>query len=204
MAAASTKLEERKTIAHYGLRRETDFVAPLSVSFINPYADPGASAQRSWAGFKIRYPLDNMVEEINSNIGDERITPMRYRDIMVDNYLAAGGDLKTWRYIGVKGIINAPTITLIEQTFKQTGGDMFEAGSAEFLPSVDGFLKTAHSSPFTRGVLRLLEEYKEETGHAKIKRFVFTSTGCGGTNAELHIMIELCRPGEDGYVDESK
>ncbi|KAI0911736.1 hypothetical protein F4823DRAFT_271277 [Ustulina deusta] len=89
---------------------------------------------------------------LGDEMSAERRTSMRYRDMMVDNYLAAGGDLKTWRCIGTNGISNEPTSFLIEECFLERGGDFTQPGSVEFLPNDEEFASVTLGNPFTRGI----------------------------------------------------
>ncbi|GAP83700.2 hypothetical protein SAMD00023353_0500930 [Rosellinia necatrix] len=141
-------------------------------------------------------------------IGAERTTSMRYRDMMVDNYLAGGGDLKTWKYIGVERIVHRGTRIMIEGYFHQDS-NLFSAGGAlELRPSDSEFACMALKNPFTRGIQRLLREYESEVANARIRRVIFISMGVVNdfslhpeSNPMLNMVVELCRPGEDGYPD---
>ena len=140
-------------------------------------------------------------------IGAKRYTPMHYRDMMVDNYLTAGGDLRTWQYIGTNSIVNKPTRKLFEDVFQSRGIDSTQSGSVEFLPSDKRFADIMIANPFTRGIQGLLQKYERQMGNAKVKRLVFISDRVHrpflrGPKPEYNLVVELCRPGEDGYPNK--
>ncbi|KAI1825434.1 hypothetical protein F4861DRAFT_199754 [Xylaria intraflava] len=226
MADTNPRPTGRQTIGDYSLVRRTSYFSYLTVDFMSRYVDPDGSAKDSWVGFAVEdtrylnlntyavspqlnaYVTMSVFLTYGDDIGDRRITPMRYRDMMVDNYLAAGGDLKTWRYIGVHSIVHNPTVKLIEKSFRETRGGILEASTMEYTPDTPGFQDVAYLNPFTRGIMNLLQQYKEETGRAKVKRFIFVSMGLPQNGVgwdlgpELHMLVELCRPGEEGYDGE--
>ncbi|KAI2642154.1 hypothetical protein GGS21DRAFT_487011 [Xylaria nigripes] len=227
---SSTSSTERKTVAQYGLTRKADrsFDDTL-VDFMDPYVDASEEARKSWRSFRICDPYGEIVEELDTyavsprlrayvtlsvflsmgtGTNAKRLSPMRHREMMVDNYRAAGGDLKTWRYIGVMEIVNEETVAVIAEAFKNAGSHVNHAGSVECEPKSEFYLQVIHRSPFTQGVLNLLRDYKEEMGHAKIKKVIFITVGLQlmdtffHTRPEVHMVIELCRPGDEGYAGE--
>ncbi|KAI1195268.1 hypothetical protein F5X97DRAFT_326640 [Nemania serpens] len=137
-----------------------------------------------------------------------RLTPMRYRDMMLDSYLDAGGDLKKWRYIGVKSVMNGKAHASAVKCFRRAGKDFTQAGSVEVLPNDEESYSAALANPFTGGVRRLLGQHEKEMGYARMKRIIFISMGAmprvmiGIGNPLIHLVIELCRPGDDGYPDD--
>ncbi|KAI0868363.1 hypothetical protein GGS24DRAFT_217713 [Hypoxylon argillaceum] len=214
----------RQTISDFNLVRDIDKYATREVDFIEPYIEAisKGTSRASWAGYSVSDPDRELCYYIVSTslkayvteavfltegdeIDAERITLMRYRDMIVDNYLAAGGDLSTLRYIATKGIVNITTRGAFMLCFIKAGTDFTRAGTVEFLPTDAGFDSAIMSNPFTRGIQALLRQYEKEMGGAKIKKFIFISMGLSPTGAMtvnspvLHLVVEVCRPGDDGY-----
>ncbi|KAI0539377.1 hypothetical protein GGR58DRAFT_238036 [Xylaria digitata] len=220
MTDTASETATRPTISDFLLARAESCVEPKSLRFMNPYTNPkGKDDSTSWESFGVfdgkiplnyyvvspslkAYVTEYIVLTDGEAIGASRLTRMRHRDMMVDNYLAAGGDLKTWRYIGFYEIQNKPTRDLIEKSFRDAGKDFTQRGSIEFLPRDSEFTNVASGNPFTRGILSLLNKYEKDMGKAKIKRFIFISSGgniLGVVNPKLYLVVELCRPGDNGY-----
>ncbi|KAI3327936.1 hypothetical protein HD806DRAFT_343344 [Xylariaceae sp. AK1471] len=220
---------QRKTIQSYGLTREVSTLEPGDVAFMKRYTDPNGDPGyfESWAPYKVSDSIDGLNWYAISNslnayvtlaiqltsgeeIGDPRLTPMRYRDMMVDNILAAGGDLKTLRYIGTHGIINATTRDAARDAFREADRDLANPGSVEILSDYEGFAEATMCNPFTRGIQHILWEYKTSMGDARIKRFIFISEGLKSGEytmtdfkPTLHLVTELWRPGDDGYPENT-
>ncbi|KAI1753175.1 hypothetical protein F4782DRAFT_101001 [Xylaria castorea] len=213
----------RRTILDYGLLRFDLHVDRADLEFIEPYANPTGSLDPAWAGFSVETET-NMISNLcavstslnayittavfltlSENIGANRLTPMRLREMIVDTYLAAGGDLKTLRFVGTKSIINTVTRNQIEWLFRRVGRGFTRPGSVEFQSGHEEFISDVLGNPFTRCVHSLLRHHEIETGFAKIKRFIFLSKGLqpgdwvNDEQPELSLVIELCRPGDDGY-----
>ncbi|KAI8634331.1 hypothetical protein F5Y19DRAFT_208727 [Xylariaceae sp. FL1651] len=223
MADTNKGSSQRTTIEQHGLMRQSVPHYAQDTSFMERFIDTGSHAKynTSWSTFRINDVKGEMlnwyavspslqayvtmcVGLVNGDqVDDERITLMRYRDMIVDNYLAAGGNLETLRYIGTKSIINEPSRLAIENIHSQAGEDFSRAGVVEFLPREKEFLDT---DPFARGIQSLVLHYANDTGGARVKRFIFISEGLklGMTspdlfNPSLHMVVELCRPGDEGY-----
>ncbi|CAJ2504334.1 Uu.00g117280.m01.CDS01 [Anthostomella pinea] len=130
-----------------------------------------------------------------------RLTEMRLHDMVVDNYLAAGGDLKTLRLVGVSLVKSTAAYHSIKKAFEDAGMTFLSEDFVEIKPGEPNFEELAKGNPFTRSLLTLLRLYKEETGHAFIKRIVFISAGYDGPTdpipigqPELYMVTELGRP----------
>ncbi|KAJ3574367.1 hypothetical protein NPX13_g4385 [Xylaria arbuscula] len=213
----------RQVVEFYGLNREN---FPLQAGssetkFMEPFTGPSKNAEYSsyrihivngasmlnW--YLISVSLHSYITMYvdltrNETIGSERCSIMKYRDMMVDNYLNAGGDLRTWRYIGVNGITNRVTHHLVTELFQARGGDIRKPFSVEVAPGDKEFADVMVGNPFTRGIQGLLRQYEKEMGHARIKRFVFMTEYVErrlnvNPKCECHLVVELCRPGESGY-----
>ncbi|KAI1185883.1 hypothetical protein F5B17DRAFT_13771 [Nemania serpens] len=226
MANVDTGTAPRRTISDYYLSRQADEPRLTAMGFMDPYMNQlGENGPVAWASFTIRDPerreivlysvstlFNAYVTEIaflttEDDDDDARLTPTRYRDMMLDSYLDAGGDLKTWRYIGVMAVIHDGTRDAALAYFRLVGKDPNEAGTVEALPDDEEFLSIALANPFGGGVRRLLRQYEEEMGHARIKKVIFISLGVtpGAVvtidHPVIDLVIELCRPGDDGYPD---
>ncbi|KAI0418745.1 hypothetical protein F5X98DRAFT_385868 [Xylaria grammica] len=194
MANTIPESPRHPTISDYGLNRSFSGPETVDTKFMEPYIGPTGEA--SWLSFGVFHNeelLNFYAVSLQLNvyitycialtqgegIGDKRETPMRHRDMMVDNYLAAGGNLKTWRYIVTHAIANAVTRDVIFRCFRAAGADYTQSGSVEVMPGDHEFVDVVFSNPFTRGIQGLLREYEEEMGKAKIKRVIFISEAKG-------------------------
>ncbi|KAK5636567.1 hypothetical protein RRF57_012279 [Xylaria bambusicola] len=203
-------------IAAYGLRREGGAQASLAdTAFIEPYT--GHSENAWYSNYKVSLgPLNALCWYVVSpllrsyvtmsirltkdeEIGSERYTKMRYRDMMVDNYLDAGGDLRTWQWMGIANIANIVTRKLMREVLEGRGIDHKEPPcSAEVLRGDKEFAHVLDGNPFTRGIQGLLRKYEKDMGKAKIKRVIFVISPF-----DYHMIVEMYRPGENGYPDET-
>ncbi|KAI0407998.1 hypothetical protein F4802DRAFT_620101 [Xylaria palmicola] len=220
----------RQTVSDYGLTRMRLPLGALSLEFMGPYIDPTGNAGRAdWAAIAVVgeeetslnvcgiSPLLNAYVTMEAflvdgqHLGAERRTPMRYADMMVDNYLSAGGDLRAWQFIGTHDIVHKATRDQINGLFQQAGMDLRDPGVVELLPDNEEFADVTLGNPFTGGVAKLLQKYKAELGNATMKRTIFISEGFepwvpGSVEGSitLHLVIELCRPGDRDMKTDSK
>ncbi|KAI1131903.1 hypothetical protein F5Y10DRAFT_261610 [Nemania abortiva] len=156
-----------------------------------------------------------------------RHTDMRYRDMVVDNYISACASAPTpepvakLRWLGVANIINACSRSTFAQIFQLTGHDILRPSSVEIRPVIDlsdanagaGRLRNLLlNDPFTRGVLALLHHRARDVGHSFVKRFIFISRGYEGhehsgdpspLELRLDLVVELARPGDDDEIANS-
>ncbi|KAI1426328.1 hypothetical protein F5Y12DRAFT_713323 [Xylaria sp. FL1777] len=220
MTDTISRTTPRQTVSDHGLSRSFTNVVRKHTQFMEPYIESLGNAE--FFGFRISLELDiydwYLVSPLlnsyitlyvdltdGDGVGAKRRTPMRYRDMMVDNYLAAGGDLRTWRFIGTRSIINDPTRFLIEKSFFARGRDSRKPGSIEFLASDEKFVSITRGNPFTRCIQGLLSQYEKDMGKAKMKRVIFITEGWAGDisygypEPKFHLVVELYRPGDDGY-----
>ncbi|KAI0428774.1 hypothetical protein F5Y09DRAFT_278634 [Xylaria sp. FL1042] len=202
----------RPVVSQYDLPRSDFPTERIETEFMEPYV-----GNVVWSGFHIRpdsdmyysyavsrrsnaYVIISVTLTRGDHIGAPRLTEMRHHDMMVDNYIDANGDLRTWRYIGVNEIVNDPTRIVIEKCFSNRGVDTRVPGLVELVPHNSDFSCVTAQNPFTRGILRLLRKYETEMGKARMRRVIFISEGLvEGLEAKFHLVVELCRPGEDGY-----
>ncbi|KAI1163139.1 hypothetical protein F5B18DRAFT_672673 [Nemania serpens] len=226
MANVDTGTAPHQSISDYGLSRQVAKPRHRAMDFMGPYTNQvGENQSFAWASYTIRqsnsnhgivfYSVSTLFNAYVTEAAyltteeedDERVTPMRYRDMMLDSYLDAGGDLKDWRYIGAKALVNGETRASALECFRWAGKDFTQAGSVEVLPKDKEIFSTALANPFTGGVQRLLCQYEEEMGYARIKKIIFISMGVmpkavvSLCNPLVHLVIELCRPDDHGYPD---
>ncbi|KAI8955810.1 hypothetical protein F4801DRAFT_599049 [Xylaria longipes] len=215
----------RRTIIDYGLLRFDLYVERADLEFIEPYANPTGS-DPVWAGYSVEneqntissmfavstslkvYVTMAVFLTLAENVGANRLTPMRLHEMIVDTYLAAGGDLKTLRFLGTKSIINTVTRDQVQRLFQRAGKDFTQPGSVEFRPGHTEFASAILGNPFTRCANSLLRHNEIETGYAKIKRFIFLSKGlqpgdwADDQEPQINLVIELCRPDDAGYPED--
>ncbi|KAI0517258.1 hypothetical protein F5B22DRAFT_654909 [Xylaria bambusicola] len=219
-AAASS----RKPIEAYGLRRDGPGPAPKrDTAFMEPYTG-NVPENAEYINYRIML-RDNVLcqylasPQLRSYVTMyvellmgghrpfDRYTKMLYRDMMVDNYLDAGGDLKTWKYIGANHIINDTTRTLIQRVMQERGLNIEQPCSIDILPSDKEFAEVMDGNPFTRGIQGLLRKYEKDMGGAQVKRIAFIIQKQKAfvmiPMTLHHLVVELCRPGEDGYPNET-
>ncbi|KAK6953359.1 hypothetical protein Daesc_005662 [Daldinia eschscholtzii] len=98
---------------------------------------------------------------------------MKHRDLIVDNYRAAGGDLATLRRIGATFIANMEVYECIELAFAVRG----EAFPDTNHIVIDLYKRLAHGwyelttgNPFIIGQQKMLHEYKSEFNNARIEK----------------------------------
>lgn len=213
----------RHFVEAYGLRRDLTFMKTEDMEFIapwsNPYEDPKFLDEENWVHGWVYARTNGKTQLLNAyayskafnvyitmlinltdgeKIGARRYTAMRHRDMIIDNILDAGGDLKKLQYFGVHCIVNETTQKQVAELFGVAKMSLDKPGIIELTPDTAGFAKEILRNPFTRGVLGLLREYEKETGNAKIKRVIFVSLGMIPLAADpvVNIAIELCRPGD--------
>ncbi|TGJ83419.1 hypothetical protein E0Z10_g5341 [Xylaria hypoxylon] len=147
-----------------------------------------------------------------------RLTPMRYRDMIVDNYVSAFPSTSTpiskLRWLGIANILNEDSRATFTQIFHLAGCDILSRGHTEIFPEIDlngtspsnKELRTLLlNDPFTRGVLALLHHHAQDLNHAFVKRFIFISdgweaneysTGPSPLELRLNLVVELARLGD--------
>ncbi|KAI3323181.1 hypothetical protein HD806DRAFT_544550 [Xylariaceae sp. AK1471] len=153
-----------------------------------------------------------------------RLTEMRYRDMIVDNYISACINSPTstskLRWLGIANILNKPSRSTFHQVFHLAGRDILSRGNVEVHPSLlhdknEKYERQTRdllfNDPFTRGVLALLHHRARDMGYAFVKRFIFISEGYEGREfsgqpspleLRLNLVVELARPGDDDVGDE--
>lgn len=110
-------------------------------------------------------------------IASPRVTEMRYRDMTIDNIIAAGGRPEELRFLAIHNIINKAAMKSIARVFKMAGMDIDKTGVVTIHPGDHIFEECRASNPFLRGQGRLLEHSEDPTGGAFIKQVIFVSEG---------------------------
>lgn len=141
----------------------------------------------------------------NEEVASPRFTEMRYRDMIIDNIVAAGGRPEALRWLGVHNIINECATKSIEKLFDMNNMRTMETGVVILRPGDPSFEECRASNPFLRGQGRLLEHSADPTGGAFIKQVMFISEGfypgatptssLGAAEPRLHMITEFDRPG---------
>ncbi|KAI1322851.1 hypothetical protein F5Y16DRAFT_415453 [Xylariaceae sp. FL0255] len=264
--STTNQANQRETIENYNLTRA---VLIYSRSQIQPFRDViDPNSQAAWfsgsviqppssdgrrPGFTIcsysicpehhAYVTQNAQLTFAEEEGSLRRTNMRHRDMIVDNFLATGGDLTKLTWLGAAQIINLYARDAIKMTFTALNVDIGTTGTAELPASHPRFTELTRASPLVQGIISLCNKYAKETGHAKVKRVIYMTEGWRTTayvantdtpyaqaasagppvtpprsgpnlqfrpntsfsfyNPTLHMMVELFRPGDEGYPAET-
>ncbi|KAI0436905.1 hypothetical protein F4803DRAFT_571775 [Xylaria telfairii] len=209
----------RRTISDYGLVRIGFSINRQDMEFMEPYINPLVSVDPAWVGFTIKneanaicsicavstsldaYVTTSSFLTLGEAIGANRITPMRLREMIIDTYLAAGGNLTTLQFLATKAIVNKVTRDQAKLLFSRVGRDITQKGSVEVRSWDEDFAVSTLGNPFTRCIHSLLQHHKREMGDAKIEKFIFLSEGLSpgkmpdDTHPILNLVIQLCRPG---------
>ncbi|KAK7747212.1 hypothetical protein SLS62_009154 [Diatrype stigma] len=139
-------------------------------------------------------------------IGSRRLIEMQYRDMIVDNVRAAGGDMGQLRFLGVVMILNEAARASIRRVFNSVGKNFWSRGTVEVTPGDNPreFRECLMNNPFARGQQMMMKRWAGETGGAFIESFVFVSEGYDGPPGDeieapygqprLHMITRLARP----------
>ncbi|KAI1659374.1 hypothetical protein F4813DRAFT_387486 [Daldinia decipiens] len=104
---------------------------------------------------------------------------MKHRDMIVDNYKAAGGDLATFQRICVGFITNSSAYNCVESAFAARGLQFPDRESLHgpsgtlrrsSEPNSTGWAELVHGNPFLEGQQKMLREYSREFNNARIKK----------------------------------
>ncbi|KAK7754525.1 hypothetical protein SLS62_003545 [Diatrype stigma] len=191
----------RKTIADHGLERIRILVEPQP-GFVEPYL-PRPSPQ-DWQHNEVCLPVGHPANNGHAHaflnfysysrshnayvtnyvwltedeeVGSPRFTEMRYRDMTIDNIIAAGGRPEELRFLAIHHIINKAATKSISRVFELAGMRSDETGVVTIRPGDHIFEECRASNPFLRGHGRLLEHSEDPTGGAFIKQVIFISEG---------------------------
>ncbi|KAI1808651.1 hypothetical protein F4811DRAFT_548656 [Daldinia bambusicola] len=117
---------------------------------------------------------------------------MKHRDIIVDNYKAAGGDLSTLRRIGVSFIVNTSVYGCIEAAFAVRGRVFPEIGE----PDSPGWRELVRGNPFLRGQQKMLREYSAEFKNARIEKVTVAARGKNDL-IDIHLLFMVTHLAHD-------
>ncbi|KAI0848820.1 hypothetical protein F5Y00DRAFT_262292 [Daldinia vernicosa] len=128
-----------------------------------------------------------IVHAVNMDILPE--PRMKHRDMIVDNYKAAGGDLATLQRIGVTYINHAEAYDCIEAAFISRSLGFPDMGYSI------GWDELVVDNPFLEGQISMLKEYSEEFNNARIGRVTIAAHGLYvSRNTHLvHMVTHLTR-----------
>lgn len=188
-------------IENYGLFRESCNL-PVSLVFINAWVSDGR-----WKGFNIMDPeclvlpiLKYYVNITHKSIAvvmaytrfqeeeeSVRRTEMPLRDILVDCYVHAGGDIQTLTFLGIKEIENNPTRTCIEEEFRRQGKNVSRPGQVEIVPTMDSWEDHYRHNPFVRSSIKLANELDDEAG-IEVHKVTFISASSDTDEQMIPVM----------------
>jgi hypothetical protein len=226
--------------------KDTTFIDPyLILASIKSNPFPSSASAPEWRSFKITQPCPGgsprllngyavspshhayvtfcvQLTATDAARDPVRLTEMRYRDMIVENYISASMSLPTsiskLRWLGVANIVSKPSRSTFHQLFHLAERGILLRGSVGIEPSsLHGEIgKQMHgillNDPFARGVLALLHHCAQHIGYAFVKRFICLSEGYEGhqfsgypspLELRLSLVVELARPGNDEITDAS-
>jgi hypothetical protein len=218
-------LESRPRCEEYGLKREEVEYDPFSCpDFLEEFV--GETEWKSWAitriddgsgktpysdkkintyatsverGAYITYSIDTTQGDTQ---GAPRITDMKHRDLIIDNWLSAGGNLHDLTFVGTSIIINKFGVLAAKHAFLVEGLDFVHGGQVEMYPDDELYNGCVMSNPFVAGQGRLAKSLGR-----RIKRFIFitlpdyytedeTFDPFGDDEPICHLVMEMAKPDE--------
>ncbi|KAH9894647.1 hypothetical protein F4778DRAFT_784076 [Xylariomycetidae sp. FL2044] len=124
---------------------------------------------------------------------EESRCPMRHRDIIVDNWKAAGLHLSRLAAFGYSGITRTDVRQAIDSAMLKATPPQRDSGETIFLYSEPGWADL-ESTIFIRGLQKMLQEYSAEFLGAKLNRAWVKVDGSG--NSKTYFMaVFMPRPG---------
>ncbi|KAI0125511.1 hypothetical protein BJ170DRAFT_724939 [Xylariales sp. AK1849] len=100
---------------------------------------------------------------------------MKYRDMIIDNYRAEGGDPKTLGVIGTVMISNPGARNAVINLFASHGKDYRDGGQVEVVPGENGYLEFSMNNAFAQGPAKMVQERADDLGNPSISRFAVIS-----------------------------
>ncbi|KAH9908971.1 hypothetical protein F4778DRAFT_793050 [Xylariomycetidae sp. FL2044] len=221
--ASSSTADNRPRVEDFGIRRKPFLCEPSPDSHEFEYMDSFIGEEVEWRYFILEKPDTDeqlctyaMAIEKNTYITEfvnllesfydpesPRRTEMKYRDMVIDNYIGAGGDLSQLEYLAADNIVNPLAREAIEMAFQHRIKNPHEAQSEDYYPHQLGFGRCLREDPFVAGVQKILDKYPAQLGHATIKKFTLVSEGDGEGDGEddvkgkdepkYHIVVQLTR-----------
>ncbi|OTB13830.1 hypothetical protein K445DRAFT_24325 [Daldinia sp. EC12] len=187
-----------RSIHEFGLTRGNFDEPPIWLYDIMEYMGAEEPIERSsWQNLQVKWrhlrvteyniSLPNFAYIFNA-VNMQCIPPprMKHRDLIVDNYRAAGGDLATLRRIGATFIANMAVYECIQLAFAvrvqktsvlrtlttRTLGTIVKTTplkcSSE--PNSHGWYELTTGNPFIIGQQKMLDEYRDEFKNARIEK----------------------------------
>ncbi|KAI0550878.1 hypothetical protein F4679DRAFT_594506 [Xylaria curta] len=241
-ASDSNVVDNAHTIEDFGLIREPTVWEPKDTSFIDPYLVYASLSESSshpsipeWSSHKITLSRGSKSPKLLNGYAvspshhayvtfcvqlttaeacsSPRITAMRYRDMIADNYVSScsPGAMVKLRWLGVANILHEGSRSTFRQIFQLADRNILSRREVEVYPNTDlkdnpKLRDLLLKDPFTRGVLALLHHHAGELGRAFVRRFVFISEGYEGhehsggpspLELRFNLVVELGRPGDE-------
>ncbi|KAI1341900.1 hypothetical protein F5Y15DRAFT_375636 [Xylariaceae sp. FL0016] len=141
--------------------------------------------------------------------GAERLTQVRYRDMVADNYVEAGGDLKSLRFLGWHDIVNEAARQALKSVFRDSNKDLLVRGKLSLTPRDDKFEQFMKSKPLTNGAQSFVANLARDNGPVSIKRLVLIPEGFNRPSSRsddkpvLHLVMEIDQPNGGQYGFET-
>ncbi|KAI1412713.1 hypothetical protein F5Y13DRAFT_189914 [Hypoxylon sp. FL1857] len=168
------------SIREYHLTRCPAESEPPWVELMMDWMEAEHTDKQHWTDFDLRWGERRIGEYTVSVINQAYIVTtinlqvlppprIKHRDVLVDNYKAAGGDLATLQRIGVSFITNPAAFDCIQDAFAVRGESFPEVGWRVIdLRNSPGWLELITSNPFLDGQQKMLYEYRNEFNGARI------------------------------------
>ncbi|KAI1483742.1 hypothetical protein F4774DRAFT_425452 [Daldinia eschscholtzii] len=183
-----------RSIHEFGLTRGNFDEPPIWLYDIMEYMGAEEPIERSsWQNLQVKWrhlrvteyniSLPNFAYIFNT-VNMQCMPPprMKHRDLIVDNYRAAGGDLATLRRIGATFIANMAVYECIQLAFAVRGEAFPDTNhividlsrppplkcSSE--PNSHGWYELTTGNPFIIGQQKMLDEYRDEFKNARIEK----------------------------------
>ncbi|KAH9908171.1 hypothetical protein F4778DRAFT_777527 [Xylariomycetidae sp. FL2044] len=218
-AASNTQPTLRKTVSKYNLVREYDGKSkpPSVMASFSPNCLPELRRRvqircpkwKDWLIVDRAHDDEVLVEYSVSPDGrgyytgyvvleDEgvRMTDMRYRDMLIDNYISSTGrrDCTALDYLITDNIVNRAAQTACKRAFAARGKSLDRTAATEiFRPDEAGWSELVHGNPFAQGQMRMLAESSGIFGAVGIREIVVVSRLDGMRRLELSMITVFDR-----------
>ncbi|KAI1646927.1 uncharacterized protein F4817DRAFT_316328 [Daldinia loculata] len=215
-----------RSIGQYYLTRDSFGNEPLWLDEMQEYMEvDNATDTNTWETLFIRWgartvtsysvSLPNFAYVVHSVAMSNMPRPrMKHRDVIVDNYRAAGGNLATFQRIGVSFINNTSAYDCIEAAFAARGLQFPDMGSMVINlplygpsgvlrrssePNSTGWSKLFNGNPFLEGQQKMLREYSREFNNARIKKVTIAAHEKFGM-IDMNLLLMVTHLTRDGGV----
>lgn len=214
----------RKTVEECGMKRTPTTFSPDMVEFMTPYlAVPG-----KWRAYEIRgskrsghdntqfnhYALNieagayctlSLKTHKEDDLKDLKKTD--YRDVIIDNYAAAGGDPAEMKILGTRNISNSSARSTIEETFKLIQQDPLKPDSIRQDASETPLRACAILEPYKKDHSCLDNNCGQHLGFAEPSAFIAFSEALqpeetqDNTNGPAYHLIALLRQSDESDTE---